>query len=138
VRTGSLRLRVTVVTLAILVAALLAFSITVTILYRNGLERDLRHRLQSGGKALSLSPPEAFKQVMGSLTLEGIRARVYGNGGIASKRGVAEPLPKKPLSVVSHNGLLTLTVALQGDPRATVRCSPRARRRSTTRCVAWC
>ena len=119
-RTGSLRLRVTVVTLAILVAALTAFSITVTVLYRNGLERDLRHRLLAGGAALSQAPPDGVKQLIAGLALEGIDFRVNRHAGnVVIKGGLKKPAPAKPASVGSHNGLLTLVVPLQSEPGAT-------------------
>jgi signal transduction histidine kinase len=114
VRTGSLRLRVTVVTLAILVAALAAFSITVTILYRNGLENDVRHRLQAGGTALGESPGGAVKQLIPGLALQGLDVVVHPGNQIATKRGRIITKIGKPSSIVSHNGLLTLTVSLPG------------------------
>jgi signal transduction histidine kinase len=72
VRTGSLRRRTVVATLAVLVATLGAFATVVTVRYRDGLRRQARSQLLAAAQAIRISSGTNLKALVGSLALEGI------------------------------------------------------------------
>ena len=74
--TGSLRRRVALVALPLLVIALAGSATVVTVRYRQGLEQDLRNRLLAGAKAINGAPPDQVKSVLVALALQGIAAQV--------------------------------------------------------------
>jgi two-component system OmpR family sensor kinase len=119
VSTGSLRARVTLVTLGVLVVALAGFAVTVTLRYRDGLERGIRANLSAGGQALEVAGASQIKTLVPSLSLEGINAQFSGPPPATQKPGapVKRP-PVKPPSIVADGGLLVLREPL-GDPAFT-------------------
>jgi signal transduction histidine kinase len=74
VSTGSLRRRVALVALPLLVISLAGSAAVVTIRYRHGLEQDLRNRLLAGVKAINGASADGvqMKLVMSALALQGI------------------------------------------------------------------
>jgi two-component system, OmpR family, sensor kinase len=76
VSTGSLRRRVALVALPLLVIALAGSAALVTVRYRHGLEQDLRSRLLAGAKAINFGPSDQTKSVIAALALQGIATRV--------------------------------------------------------------
>jgi two-component system, OmpR family, sensor kinase len=95
VRTGSLRRRTVIATLAVLVATLGAFATVVTVRYRDGLRRQARSQLRAAAQAIRLSSGAQLKALVGSLALEGIDAEFRG-GPVADKRVAAAGGPPKP------------------------------------------
>jgi signal transduction histidine kinase len=76
-KTGSLRTRVTVITLSLLAVVLAAVVAAVTLAYRAKLESDLRGRLTAAGAAVVRSGSgDTAKQVSQGLALEGIATRI--------------------------------------------------------------
>ena len=74
--TGSLRRRVALVALPLLVFALAGSAALVTVRYRQGLEQDLRNRLLAGAKAIYGVPGDQTKSVMSALALQGIATQI--------------------------------------------------------------
>jgi two-component system, OmpR family, sensor kinase len=72
VSTGSLRRRVALVALPLLIIALAGSAALVTVRYRHGLEQDLRQRLLAGAKAIGGAPADQTKSVISALALQGI------------------------------------------------------------------
>ncbi|MGO9955498.1 MAG: ATP-binding protein [Solirubrobacteraceae bacterium] len=71
-RTGSLRRRTVLATLAVLVTTLGAFAALVTVRYRDGLRRQARSQLLAGAHAIKLDSNGQLKSLIASLALEGI------------------------------------------------------------------
>ncbi|HYZ30607.1 MAG TPA: HAMP domain-containing sensor histidine kinase [Thermoleophilaceae bacterium] len=82
--TGSLRRRVALVTLPLLVIALAGSATVVTVRYRQGLEHDLRDRLLAGAKAINGAPLDQVKSVISALSLQGIATQVSGHSDPAA------------------------------------------------------
>jgi signal transduction histidine kinase len=72
VSTGSLRRRVALVTLPLLIIALAGSAAVVTLRYRHGLDDDLRSRLLAGAKAINGASADQMKLFMSALALQGI------------------------------------------------------------------
>jgi len=108
-KTGSLRLRVIVVTLVVLVAVLAGVVTAVTLFYRTSLQSDLRHELQAGATELGAAwPGPQAKALIGSLVLQGIAADVRpGPGPLPpAKRAASGTPPIKPGQSLSSTGSL--------------------------------
>jgi signal transduction histidine kinase len=118
VSTGSLRLRVALVALPLLVIALAGSAAVVTVRYRHGLEQDLRNRLLAGAKAVNGASADGvnMKLVISALALQGIDTQLNDAGPqpAATKR---EPLGSSP-EVASTGQLLVVRMDLDGpvDP----------------------
>jgi two-component system OmpR family sensor kinase len=96
-KTGSLRARVILTTLALLAIVLAAVVTAVTLAYRAKLDGDLHSRLTNAGAAVERagSPSEA-KRLLPGLALEGIATRFAGTGAPA------------PPTIQTHGSLLIL------------------------------
>jgi signal transduction histidine kinase len=115
VKTGSLRARVIVTTLALLAVVLAAVVAATTLAYRAKLEGDLRSRLDRAGAAVDRAGSgDVAKQLVQGLALEGIATRITpaapelppGKGGPATA-------PVKPGARIHAQGsLLVLTQVL--------------------------
>ena len=77
-RTGSLRRRTVVATLAVLITTLGTFAVVVTVRYRDGLHRQARSQLLAGARAIRLARGPQLKYLVASLALEGIDAEFGG------------------------------------------------------------
>ena len=76
-RTGSLRTRVSLITLALLTVVLVGVVTAVTLAYRSKLDGDLRHRLTAAGTAVERARSgAAAKPLVQGLALEELLARV--------------------------------------------------------------
>jgi signal transduction histidine kinase len=83
-KTGSLRARVTLTTLALLAIVLAAVVTAVTLAYRAKLDGDLRSRLTHAGAAVERAgSAAAAKRLLPGLALEGIATRFRGAPGTA-------------------------------------------------------
>ena len=87
-KTGSLRTRVTLTTLALLTIVLAAVVTAVTIAYRAKLDGDLRHRLTNASAAVERAgSAAAAKRLLPGLALEGIATRFGGARVTAPVKG---------------------------------------------------
>jgi signal transduction histidine kinase len=140
-RTRSLRLRVTVVTTAILFAVLSVVLVTVALTYQSRLRSDLRHRLLVAGTTVSRDGSEGTAQRLSSgLALEGIATHIDHNPPTAptNKNGAAlRSAPIKPgASIVQTGALLSLTEQLADGARVTFTASETANSHSFTDLLA--
>jgi two-component system, OmpR family, sensor kinase len=79
-KTGSLRVRVTLTTLALLAIVLAAVVAAVTLAYRSRLDGDLRSRLSAAGAVVERAGSAGqAKQLLPGLALEGIATRFSGS-----------------------------------------------------------
>jgi two-component system OmpR family sensor kinase len=111
VSTGSLRRRVALVALPLLVIALAGSAAVVTVRYRHGLEQDLRNRLLAGAKAINGASADGMniKLVMSALAMQGIDTQLSGDPDpAATKRKLLEFSPE----VASIGRLLVVKVPL--------------------------
>lgn len=74
--TGSLRRRVALVTLPLLILALAGSAAVVTIRYRHDREQDLHHQLLAGAKAIAGASGDQTKFVVSTLALQGIDTQI--------------------------------------------------------------
>jgi two-component system, OmpR family, sensor kinase len=113
VSTGSLRRRVALVALPLLIIALAGSAAVVTLRYRHGLEQDLRDRLLAGAKAINGASADQTKLVMSALALQGIDTQLS-----ADPNPVATLLkPHGPTPEVSMTGqLLVVRLPLDRPP----------------------
>jgi signal transduction histidine kinase len=109
VSTGSLRRRVALVALPLLVIALAGSAALVTVRYRHGLEHDLRGRLLAGAKAINIGPSDQTKSVIVALALQGIATRVGPERDPATSNRV---LTGSTPAVVSIGRLLVVRMPL--------------------------
>jgi two-component system OmpR family sensor kinase len=109
-KTGSLRARVTVTTLALLGIVLAVVVTTVTLAYRAKLDGDLRKRVTRAGAAVQrVGSAAAVKPLIPGLALEGIATRFTAAPGTG---------PTKTSSTVqTHGSLLTLDEVLPDRTR---------------------
>jgi len=120
VSTGSLRRRVALVALPLLVIALAGSAAVVTVRYRHGLEQDLRQRLLAGAKAISGAPVDQTKSVMSALALQGIDTQIHTDPDPASteRQLLEDPAGDGallgPSSVVSTGQLLVVKIPVAG------------------------
>jgi two-component system, OmpR family, sensor kinase len=86
-KTGSLRVRVAITTLAVLAIVLAAVVTAVTLAYRARLDRDLRSRLAAAGALVERAgSAHALKPLVPGLALEGIAAQPSGPPAGASTK----------------------------------------------------
>ena len=109
-KTGSLRARVTLTTLALLTIVLAAVVTAVTLAYRAKLDGDLRSRLTAAGTTVERAgSARAVKPLIPGLALEGIATRFAAAPGTG---------PGKTRSrIESHGSLLTLDEVLPDRTR---------------------
>jgi two-component system OmpR family sensor kinase len=109
-KTGSLRARVILTTLALLAIVLAAVVTAVTLAYRAKLDGDLHSRLTNAGAAVvrAGSAPDA-KPLVAGLALEGIATRFAGAPGTAPA--------KTGQTIQTRGSLLTLDEALPDGTR---------------------
>jgi two-component system OmpR family sensor kinase len=113
VSTGSLRRRVALVALPLLVIALAGSAAVVTVRYRHRLEQDLRNRLLAGAKAINGVPADQMKPVVSALALQGIDAKLGANPSpAATKRQPQGPTPE----LSSTGQLLLVRMPLENGP----------------------
>lgn len=74
--TGSLRRRVALVTLPLLILALAGSAAVVTVRYRHDREQDLRDQLLAGAKAISGASGDQTKFIVSTLALQGIDTQI--------------------------------------------------------------
>jgi two-component system OmpR family sensor kinase len=105
-KTGSLRARVIVITLALLTLVLASVVSAVTLAYRAKLDGDLRHRLRSAGAAVERARSAGpAKQLLPGLALEGIATRIKP----PAATGAPATTPTKTGSTIqTHGSLLVL------------------------------
>jgi signal transduction histidine kinase len=110
VKTGSLRRRVVVATLALLAVVLTGFATAVTLRYRSSSQDALDQRLVAGARALGAADPQGAKQLIASLGLEGIVVHIEKAPGLPDKGGVAAPAVVKDAtpSVAQRGSLLVV------------------------------
>jgi two-component system OmpR family sensor kinase len=109
-KTGSLRARVALTTLAVLAIVLAGVVTAVTLAYRARLNGDLRHRLSNAGTAVERagSATEA-KRLLPGLALEGIAIRFAAPPGTGAS--------KTSSKIQTHGSLLTLDEVLRDRTR---------------------
>jgi signal transduction histidine kinase len=109
-KTGSLRARVILTTLALLAIVLATVVTAVTLAYRAKLDGDLRNRLAHAGAAVEhAGSAVAVKRLIPGLALEGIATRFVAAPGTG---------PTKTSSTIqTHGSLLTLKVVLRDRTR---------------------
>jgi len=102
-KTGSLRARVVLTTLALLAIVLVAVVTAVTLAYRAKLDGDLHSRLANAGAAVERagSPVEA-KRLLPGLALEGVAIRFGGTRAPATAPAKTRP------TIRTHGSLLVL------------------------------
>lgn len=111
--TPGLRVRVAVVSLAVLALAFAGFAVAVTITYRDGLISSLRSRLEADGAALRAAPPGQIKALVPTLALDGVEVQLTSQGSVPSKPGgPLTALPNKPAGVQTEGSRLVLTETL--------------------------
>jgi len=116
-KTGSLRARVIVGTLALLAVVLAAVITTVTLVYRARLDDDLRSRLTAAAVAVdSVGSAGEAKALVPGLALEGIAVDFGGSRASSAAAPLATPSkggPRKPNAPIrQHGSLLTFRETL--------------------------
>ena len=106
-RTGSLRTRVMVTTLALLAIVLAAVVAATTLAYRAKLDGDLRHRLTNAGSAVQRIHSNEVKPLVAGLALEGIATHITPPAGNAS--------PATTHSTIRERGSLLVLDEVLGD-----------------------
>jgi signal transduction histidine kinase len=121
-RTGSLRTRVSLITLALLTVVVVGVVTAVTLAYRSKLDGDLRHRLTAAGTAVERAGSgSAAKPLVQGLALEGIATNI----GSATQprpagKGASAHGPLKTGSFIRANGsLLVLSEVLPDGTEVT-------------------
>jgi two-component system, OmpR family, sensor kinase len=119
VRTASLRARVTLVTLGLLVAVLAVVITSVTLGYEAHLRSDLRNRLTAAGEAVARAgSASAATGLTRGLALEGIATTVQKGAGPLPPGKDARPAPTKTgASIESIGSMLMLTQVLPDGTR---------------------
>jgi two-component system OmpR family sensor kinase len=115
-KTGSLRARVIVITLALLALVLAAVVAATTLAYRAKLDSDLHSRLANAAAAVREAGTAGdVKRLLPGFPLEGIAVRGVGSAAALRPAGKGSPAtaPAKTGSTIQTNGsLLTLNEAL--------------------------
>jgi two-component system, OmpR family, sensor kinase len=111
VSTGSLRRRVALVALPLLVIALAGSAAVVTLRYRHGLEQDLRNRLLAGAKAINGASADGMnvKLVMSALAMQGVDTQLGADPDPAATK---RKLPEFSPEVASTGRLLVVRTPL--------------------------
>jgi signal transduction histidine kinase len=118
----SARTRLIVASLLLIVAALAAFVVLITVRYRDGLEQRLRTDLTSGATALAAArTPQELKPLIGSLAGEGISVDLAGisgpGGSLEFTPGAALLTVHEAIPVGGTDVPATLTGSLAGIDR---------------------
>ncbi len=124
-KTGSLRARVILTTLAVLAIVLAAVVTAVTLAYRAKLDGDLRGRLAAAGAALeSAGSAPAAKPLVQGLALEGIATRFDAAPTLPAGKGGPTRAPGKIGSTIRTQGsLLVLDEVLPDGTRISLSAS---------------
>jgi two-component system, OmpR family, sensor kinase len=125
-KTGSLRARVILTTLALFAIVLTVVVTAVTLAYRAELDGQLRGRLAGAGVAVERSDPRDLKPLIPALALEGFATRLSGPFSAAS-----HPAPNRApttaaeagSAIQTHGSLLVLDEVLPGGPRVSISAS---------------
>lgn len=112
-KTGSLRARVILTTLALLAIVLAVVVTAVTLAYRAKLDSDLRGRLAAAGIAVERTEPRDLKPLIPVLALEGFAVRLGHSTDAAQTR------PR----IQTHGSLLVLDEAVPGGMRISLSAS---------------
>ena len=117
-KTGSLRVRVGLTTLALLAIVLAGVVTAVTLVYRAKLDGDLRGRLTHAASAIHHASPLRLKSLVPGLALEGIAIRAGPAAGPPPNRtGAATPVPTARSTIEARGRLLILDEVLRdGTP----------------------
>jgi signal transduction histidine kinase len=111
-KTGSLRVRVSLTILALLAIVLAGVVAAVTLVYRDKLDGDLRGRLTHAASAIHHASPLELKSLVPGLALEGIALRAGPAAGPPPRR--ASGATARPGSTIeSHGRLLILDDVLR-------------------------
>ena len=134
--TGSIRTRVTLVTLSLLVIVLAIVVTAVTLAYRSSLQSDLRGQLTAAGTAVRRAgSADAAKALVRGLALEGIATNISRAGEpLPPGKGAPGLVPIKPgTSITSAASLLVLDEVLPDGTRVTFSASSSRVSRAVTR-----
>jgi signal transduction histidine kinase len=121
-RTGSLRARVSLITLALLTVVLVGVVVAVTLAYRSKLDSDLRTRLTAAGTAVERAGSgDAAKPLVQGLALEGIATSIESAAQPlpAGKGGPADGPLKTGSFIRTHGSLLVLSEVLPDGTEVT-------------------
>ncbi|HEX4035454.1 MAG TPA: HAMP domain-containing sensor histidine kinase [Solirubrobacteraceae bacterium] len=111
-KTGSLRARVSLTTLALLAIVLAVVVTAVTLAYRAKLDGDLRARLDDAGAAVERAGSAATaKRLLPGLALEGIATR-FGGAAVTTPATKAADGQAKAPAIKTHASLLVLDEVL--------------------------
>jgi two-component system, OmpR family, sensor kinase len=121
-KTGSLRARVILTTLALFAIVLAVVVTAVTLAYRAELDGQLRSRLADAGVAVERSDPRDLKPLIPALALEGFATHLSGPFSVASRRAPAEAAATGS-TIHTHGSLLVLDEVLPGGPRVSLSAS---------------
>ncbi len=123
-KTGSLRRRVTLTTLALLAIVLVAVVSAVTLAYRAKLNDDLRTRLSQAGAAIEhAGGGAALKELVPGLALEGIAVRGSAAPARPGAIGHATSPAAAGAAIQTHGSLLILDEVLPGGTRLSISAS---------------
>jgi signal transduction histidine kinase len=112
------RTRLIVAAMLVIVAALMAFAVIVTVRYRDGLEQRLRADLKSGASALrAAGTGGALKPVLAALATEGISAELGKSGVFLGTPDNTRPTVRELISVDGRILRVTLSGRLAGIDR---------------------
>jgi two-component system, OmpR family, sensor kinase len=126
-KTGSLRARVILTTVALFAIVLTVVVTAVTLAYRAELDGQLRSRLADAGVAVERSDPRDLKPLIPVLALEGFATRLSGPF-LAPSRPAATGAPAAGAAgtrptIQTHGSLLVLDEVLPGGTRVSLSAS---------------
>ena len=117
-KTGSVRARVMMVTLGLLVIVLAVVITAVTLAYQARLQDDLRNRLNAAGSAVARSgSATSATELARGLALEGIATTINGRPPTPVGKPPPPRFTKTGSEIVSSGDLLTLTEVLPSGTR---------------------
>jgi two-component system OmpR family sensor kinase len=126
-KTGSLRARVILTTLALFAIVLTVVVTAVTLAYRAELDGQLRSQLADAGVAVERSDPRDLKPLIPVLALEGFATRLSGPFLAASPPatagGPATGAAETGSTIKTHGSLLVLDEVLPGGTRVSISAS---------------
>ena len=126
-KTGSLRARVILTTLALFAIVLTVVVTAVTLAYRAELDGQLRSRLADAGAAVERSDPRDLKPLIPVLALEGFATRLSGPFAAASRPApTGAPATRAAgtgSTIQTHGSLLVLDEVLPGGTRVSLSAS---------------
>jgi two-component system OmpR family sensor kinase len=125
-KTGSLRARVILTTLALFAIVLTVVVTAVTLAYRAELDSQLRSRLADAGAAVERSDPRDLKPLIPALALQGFATRLSGPSPASrpAPTGTATTEPaERATSIQPHGSLLVLDEVLPGGTRVSLSAS---------------